>query len=463
MRSLPPCTRGAAIVLLGCAWPGTATAQLPAGGTGVHPPPWLHVSGSFVSRVESLDERLRIGETGSNGGLFTRALVEITAKDSFTEATLELMDARLTAEPADARPTTGQVNTVDIVQAYFAATGTDAFTPGDELRVLAGRHTFDLGGRRLVARPIYRNTLNSFTGLNATWTGPSGRYARAFYTLPVQRLPGNGDRARLLDGTIRSDEERVDTRFFGAVYGEPIGPLDSTLELTWLALHEQDAPDSPTANRRLHTFEARFVRPARPGGWSWELDSALQIGSSRASAAAAERLDHQAYLHHATLGYTFDRDWSPRIDALFDMASGDRAPGDGENNRFDSLFGIPRQDFGPTGTFRAIARTNLVSPGLRITVKPTPRLGLVLMQRFNYLASDRDAWSNGYVDPSGQSGSHIGNLTELVAQYDVSRDRSVRLELGAAFHDAGSFAERTVEPGTEADALFGYAQISFWF
>ena len=101
------------------------------------------------------------------------------------------------------------------------------------------------------------------------------------------------------------------------------------------------------------------------------------------------------------------------------MTSGDRDPTDGNNERFDALYGAPRGDLGPTGLFRAIARVNLVSPGLRFVMRPVPEVEVLLMQRFNYLASDRDAWSTGYQDPDRPLGNHIGNLSELRVRYDI--------------------------------------------
>ena len=60
-----------------------------------------------------------------------------------------------------------------------------------------------LGSRRLVARNRFRNTINAFNGLNAQWRSKGGAEARAFYTLPVQRLPRSA--SELHDGDVRFD------------------------------------------------------------------------------------------------------------------------------------------------------------------------------------------------------------------------------------------------------------------
>ena len=427
-------------------------------------PPWLSVSGSIQTRFESMSNRLRRGETGSNQGFFNRILTEFTLRDRFLELNAELIDARIFGEPDDATPTTGQVDTADLLQGYVAGTFTDAFESADELRVLAGRHTIDLGSRRLIARNIYRNTINAFTGVNALWTGSDGVEVGAFATLPVYRRPENGEFERLDDGDPEFDVEEPSVRFWGLHAHRPNTFLGGALEAYYLGLFEADAPGLQTRDRRLATFGARLHRAPARGAVHYELETAWQAGHSKLSSAptATEELAHRAYMHVAHVGYTFDHDTKPRLEALFEMTSGDRDPSDGNNERFDALYGAPRGDLGPTGLFRAIARVNLVSPGLRFVMRPVPEVEILLMQRFNYLASDRDAWSTGYQDPTGRSGSHIGNLSELRVRYDIV-PRGLRFEVGAAYHAAGSFAETAPDAVSPNDALFGYVQTTFWF
>ena len=427
-------------------------------------PPWLSVSGSVQTRFESMSNRLRRGETGSNQGFFNRVLTEFTLRDRFFELNAELIDARIFGEPDDATPTTGQVDTADLLQGYVAGTFTDAFESADELRVLAGRHTIDLGSRRLIARNIYRNTINAFTGVNALWSGSDGMEVGAFATLPVYRRPENGEFERLDDGDPEFDVEEPSVRFWGLHAHRPDTFLGGALEAYYLGLFEADAPGLQTRDRRLATFGARLHRAPARGAVHYELETAWQAGHSKLSSAptATEELAHRAYMHVAHVGYTFDHDTRPRLEALFEMTSGDRDPGDGNNERFDALYGAPRGDLGPTGLFRAIARVNLVSPGLRFVMRPVPEVEVLLMQRFNYLASDRDAWSTGYQDPTGRSGSHIGNLSELRVRYDIV-PKGLRFEVGAAYHAAGSFAETAPDAVSPNDALFGYVQTTFWF
>ena len=260
-----------------------------------------------------MSNRLRRGETGSNQGFFNRVLTEFTLRDRFLELNAELIDARIFGEPDDATPTTGQVDTADLLQGYVAGTFTDAFESADELRVLAGRHTIDLGSRRLIARNIYRNTINAFTGVNALWSGSDGMEVGAFATLPVHRRPENGEFERLDDGDPEFDVEEPSVRFWGLHAHRPDTFLGGALEAYYLGLFEADAPGLQTRDRRLATFGARLHRAPARGAVHYELETAWQAGHSKLSSAptATEELAHRAYMHVAHVGYTFDHDTKP--------------------------------------------------------------------------------------------------------------------------------------------------------
>ncbi|MEO0660894.1 MAG: alginate export family protein, partial [Planctomycetota bacterium] len=419
-------------------------------------PDWLHVGGSFVTRFESLGERLAAGATGNDRGLFTRLLLEVGIRDTFTEVFAELIDSRLSNEAPGSVATFRRVDALELLQGYAAFRFTDAFADDDQLRVLVGRHTMDVGSRRFIARNRYRNTINSFLGVNATWKGAGGSTARAFYTLPTRILPRDSD--TLLDGTPRNNEESRAVRFYGAVFETPDVGLASRGEFYALGLFETDRPDVATRNRRLTTLGTRIFRKPEVDAFHWEFESALQFGTSRASASAAEDLDHEAWFQHAHAGYTFGGPHELRAELLFDVASGDRDGGDGDNNRFDSLFGVPRFEYGATGFFRPIARANILSPGVRFFANVGARGRLSLIHRLGYVASRSDRSSNGLTDPTGGAGRHIGDLTEVVWKQPIG-DGSTNLEFGLAYFSEGGFTESAPESVGPGHAWFGYAQV----
>jgi len=355
------------------------------------------------ARYESLDDPFRAGQTEDAEGLMLRTLVHGQLR-LFDEIRVgaELIDAR--AYYTDATPLdTTIVDSVELLRAYLDLTLPGVL--GGSLHAQAGRLTLDVGSRRFVARNRFRNTINAFTGIDLDWTGSGpreGRELRAFWTLPVQRLPSDAD--ALGRNAIEFDAESLDVQLWG-LFGATDLPDLGRLELFVFGLHERDGPDRPTRNRQLYTPGFRWWLAAEPGQLDVTFESALQFGHARASASATEDLDVFGYFVHAELGYTFDALCRPRVAIQYDLASGDDDPDDEDYGRFDTLYGARRFDFGPTGIYGPFARANLHTPGVRVQVQPHPTLTSFAAVRGFWLASARDAWTTaGIQDPSGSPG-----------------------------------------------------------
>lgn len=187
----------------------------------------------------------------------------------------------------------------------------------------------------------------------------------------------------------------------------------------------------------------------------------VQFGTSRASTDPmdATDLEHRAFALHASVGHRFDVWATPRLLALYDYASGDVAADDESQERFDPLFAARRSEFGPTGTYGAFARSNLSSPGLRLEVQPHPLVDGFVGHRAFWLASDRDAWTTaGVRDPSGASGSFLGNQVEGRVRFNPW-PKNLGIEIGAAWLVRGRFA-RTAPGAPDADPVFFYTQLT---
>jgi len=251
------------------------------------------------------------------------------------------------------------------------------FTGGTH-QIQIGRETLDLGNRRLVARNAYRNTINSFTGIDWLWTSDGGGSIRSFAFLPVRRLPD--DAASLLDNQITADTQSFGQQFYGVYATSPRLALDSRLEAYWLGLFEDSDPTR--RHRQIHTTGSRLFRNAKPGHWDFEAEAAIQQGTSRFNTGLSPDLDHSAWFFQSGAGYTWEARATPRLGIHVDQASGDRNPTDGQNQRFDTLFGARRFEFGPTGLYGAIARANLRSPEIRASARPTKTIETSLAHRW---------------------------------------------------------------------------------
>ncbi len=424
-------------------------------------PDWFEVSGQFRARFESLSERFKAIQDDGSGQIFVlRTLLAMTLKDEFLSLTTELEDSRAYGYPDDELLSTGQVNAVELLQAYVAANFTDTFTGDDEMRVKVGRQTMDMGSRRFVARNRYRNTINTFLGANARWESNTGSAVEAFFTHPTVRLPGTGDQAALRSNEIQFDKEYAENKFWGLFGSHEEVVENVNAELYYYGLDRADVFNLAVADRELHTFGSRWYRPTAAGEPFWEIEYAYQFGQSRTSKSATEDLDHSAYLLHVSGGYMFDHSSQLKVEGLFDIATGDSNPNDGRNNRFDSLFGVPRFEFGPTGIFRSFTRANIISPGLRLTGKVAGDWQVQLTQRPYYLESKTDSWTTtGFRDDDGLSGRHVADVTELRVRKPLL-DGGARFEVGSAYLAMKEFAEKV---GDGNDSLYTYVQLAFRF
>ena len=412
-------------------------------------------------RFEYLSDEFRAGREGHEN----LTLVRTTAHAHWQVfeslgVGAELADSRAWANRRQVRLSTGLVNTAALLRAY-AELSKDGVLDG-RLRAQGGRMTMDVGDRRLVARNRFRNTINNFTGIDVEWMGPGGSVARGFYTLPVQRYPVQQDDLR--DADYGWDQETFDLQFWGLHGNRPIGALglDAT-ELFFYGLHERDRHRLPSRNRQIYTTGFRVKRDPAPGAFDFELESVIQFGQSRASTTTTEDLDHLAHFHHAELGYHFDAPCAPRLALQYDYASGDDDQSDGRNNRFDTLFGAGRFDFGPTSLYGAFARSNINSPGLRFQLKPLAWISAFAAYRAFWLASKNDFWTTaGLIDLTGDTNGFVGHQVEARLRLDVLPG-NLRLEGGVAHLFRGDFARNATGAVDEGDPTYFYVQAGLAF
>ncbi len=425
-------------------------------------PQWLSLEGSFRARYETLAPQYRATHTGSDQVFVTRTTLKAGIHHGEFSLVGEMIDSRASLDDDGSFLNTTVVNPVELLQGYVQWRPRALLLDGDESDVRLGRLTMDVGSRRFVARNRYRNTINAFTGIDWQWRSAGGRELRAFFTLPVAREPNTF--AELRDNDVEFDQEDSDVKFWGLVAAEAWREYDH-VEVFYFGLDEDDSSTRRTRNRDLSTIGLRLYRKPRAGHFDYELETAFQFGESRSSTAAANTrdLDHFAHFHHLEVGYSFVAPWQPRVVAQYDYASGDDNPADGDYERYSTLYGARRFDFGPTGIYGPFARENLNTPGLRVRVKPAAKLSGFLAWRAYWLASDRDAWTAaGLVDPSGDTNSFIGHQVEMSVRYDAVPG-NVRLEGGFAHVFSGEFMDDVPNSRRQGDVTYAYTQIALTF
>jgi hypothetical protein len=148
----------------------------------------------------------------------------------------------------------------------------------------------------------------------------------------------------------------------------------------------------------------------------YEIETTWQFGKRGVT-------DHFAYFQHLDLGYMFNVRWTPRLLFHFDYASGDRQPGDSQDGGFDTLFGARNFEYMPTSIWGPFYRTNLMSPGGRLILTPSPSWILEVKVRAWYLAQAKDFFGqSGLRDPTGNSGTSLGQDMQLRARWAFNKN-----------------------------------------
>jgi hypothetical protein len=206
------------------------------------------------------------------------------------------------------------------------------------------------------------------------------------------------------------------------------------------------------------TLGLRLYRPPQIGSVDYDGETIWQLGT-------LDNQDHFAYFQHFSLGYTFTLPWSPRIMAMYDYASGTDSANGNYSQTFDPLFGARRGEFAPSSLFGPFYRSNISSPGIRLSLKPLPVLDFNLKFRAWYLAQSRDAWTNsGLRDPTGTSGNVLGQDVEVRIQWNPSLNLSV--DAGYDHFFKGSYiTNQTSIPGNPPanDTNYFYVQTEVRF
>jgi hypothetical protein len=402
--------------------------------------PWLDIGIEHRTRYETLDNRFRAGESGSDQQLPQRTRLHVEIKriiDPFAFV-FEFEDAHIHLNDSGSFVNNTMVDQYDITRAYLSF----AFRPGGiPSKIYVGRQSFDLGSRRLFARNRFRNTTNSWD--MARWTlGDEKRdwQFTAFLSRPVLRRQEQPDPPDHTAG------------FWGTFLAAKFTPKFKN-EFYYFGLRESLSPSS--AKRRLSTIGTRLYKDPSAGAWSYELEGVIQFGKRC-------NPDHLAHFEHASLDYTFNTRWSPMLTGRYDYGSGMEDPPNGRDGRFDTLFGARRWEWGPTGINGAFNRSNVSSPGWALRLKPTKKVTFSPAMRWVWLASSHDQWvGSNLSDPTGNSGSYIGSQFEVWLRYDINK--YVQPELGYARLIKGSFIERVPRSPNHEDSNYFYAQINFVF
>jgi hypothetical protein len=471
----------------------------------LHLPDWLTVGLENRVRYESLSDTFKPSQpspapkaAGGNQQIEIQTDLWLQAKlGSFRFAT-EFIDARglLSDHGTNNTPNPPNntiVDTADFIQGYASWADKNAFFSGRGVEIKAGRQTIDLGSRRLVSRPYFRNTVNSFTGLRIRVLDYKQWQFNAFFTLPVLRYPNysstppNGNpnllaaNANLLiDGNQQWDLEDTQTFFSGGILEGYNVIKNINTEIYLYHLNEGDSTNNATRNRKYFTPGLRLYIKPKKGAFDFVAESMGQFGTVQYNASVNnQQQNHQAWSEHIEVAYSFDLPMSPRFILEYDWASGSKSSkysSGSTDGRFDALYGDSMIDFGYTSIYSAFQGSNINSPGYRFSFAPRSDVSVLLQQQFIWLASAGDCWggsscssgvSPGLVDnANGTSGNYVGNQLSVTSRYNYNSSLNfdaawVHLFKGQFAKTAVSTATATTTPGGDTDYFYVESQFRF--
>lgn len=423
----------------------------------------LIITGSFRSRFDAIAGQFRPEPFAASDAMVSLRFVLFAEYDAGpVRIGAEFNDARAYLHGDRSSVSNGEVNTFNLAQVYLGFDLGDALGDGTTTTITAGRTTIDFGSRRLLARNQFRNTVNTFSGVQLDWRGSGAApdTATLFWNMPVTRLPR--DPRDVADNSFEVDRQSLDLQFFGAGYTRH-GVLGGTAQFYTMALLERDGDAAPSLDRRLLTTGVRLFRAAGAGHFDHDAELIYQFGRRSPSFdAASEPADVSAWFLHLEGGYSFVAPWSPRLAVQLDYATGNRRD-TATFTAFDPLFGARRGELGPTSLYGLLGRSNLVSPALRLEVTPDARWDGFIAWRPAWLESATGVFAfSGVRDPTGAAGRWAGHQIEARARYWLLPGR-VRLDGGVAYFAKAAFFTVAPNGRDDGDTRYGYLDITFLF
>jgi Alginate export len=447
-------------------------------------PDWLSVGVEQRTRYENISDAFKgsaeknLPSSGGDQMIAFQNDIWVQAKFGKFRFATEFLDARTTGQDNSSKPNgvpypvnNSSADTLDFAQVFFSWADQNTLNSGIGSEFKLGRQTMDLGSRRLVARPVYRNTVNNFTGLRARGISYDNWQVNTFVTMPVIRYPNyvSASPYQNLQNHQQWNQEDTHSWFSGGILEgynifngikvlKDINALKETnAEIYLYQLDENDSnsPVNATRNRHYFTPGLRFYQKPAKGKFDFQAEGMGQYGTVNYAATgtyANRTQTHEAYSSHLEAGYSFDMPWSPRFFLEYDYATGSKnwanQSASGTDGRFDPLYGASDFDFGPTGIYGAFQRSNINSPGYKFNFSPRNDLEFSIQQRLVWLASGKDCWGGSTCTSAttptlvNGNGSYVGDQFAFRGRYNFNS--SLNFEAGWYHLFKGDFAKSAV-------------------
>ena len=402
----------------------------------------LSFGGQFWHRyTHETDSRLNAAGTNNDFHLLrTRFHADLWYQDK-VRLFAEFIDARILG--ADLPPLATDRNHTDMLNLF-----TDikmANVNNGPVYVRVGRQELLYGSQRMISTLDWVNTRRTFQGVKTFWRTPTWDLD-AFWVRPMITEKNNFDNWDTqqnfygLWGTNKYKPGHLVDLYFLS--------LDNNRDLTAQAVRQNNILQG---NSNLHTLGGRLV--GNIDNFLYELEGMYQFGQR-------SNLDISAFAVATGVGYRLPMPMNPQAWIRYDFASGDGNPNDGNSNTFNQLFPFGHYYM---GYMDRVGRQNIHDINAQFTLHPMPWFTFISQYHRFYLANNRDYLYNAsglatIVDPTGQSGSHVGDEIDFRANFHVNRHQDVLVGYSKLF--SGNFLEKQ-RPGINADLFYVQYNIRF--
>jgi hypothetical protein len=322
-----------------------------------------------------------------------------------------------------------------------------------------GTHTFRYGrqellfGRQRLVSPLdWANTRRNFEGGRYMWKGKDFTLD-GFMVRPVNSATGFNSVAK---NDNAFDQPNYDV-WFGGTYFSYTGYKNTVVDAYWLVLDARiQDPAKPDGRRHLLGSRFAHLRPITDGCgnelrvWDFDTEGGFQFGGE----------DNGEYVtagfYSAILGHTWKQaTWTPRLAGLFYYGSGDRAPGSGQDNTFNTLFPLGHAYWAISDN---LSGQNLYDWSIQADVRPTKKMAVTSAMHWFALASDGDTAYNVAGLPVGAPGNgrDLGQALDLYGYYAFNPNFDI--QMGYSWFWYGEYITNTTPRG---DATQFYVQTSF--
>ena len=405
--------------------------------------------------------------------LRTRAYIGIKNILDPLRFALELQDSRQNRGGYIHEVETRDTNDLHVLQGYLELNFKKTFLGKDPLGnerpfwIRAGRHAWEAGDRRLIARNEWRNTTNNFYGLRANIGDKKNDWQLELHAVnPVQRFSSADDK------TDKSQD------FYGAILNYRGWSDVVTFEPFYFLLKQEGSKVRFDNNGAPAASSAKVDREINTAGLrAYGVIPETQFdfdGSYNKQWGKVERLDignvnHDAHAYNIEIGYSIKHPWKPRMSAFYGLATGDQNRT--QNNdatqmeRFDRLFGFAR----PWSNDDYIQMENIRTPKIRLEFDPKISFldNVKVDTGFSWyrLDSATDRWNAGgnLEDFIGNSGTDLGKEYDLRVRFPFNQYAS--LNLGYAYFWGGNFVTSTSRQvagasNRSSESEFFYAELT---